>query len=194
MDWLVSLGKEYINATMRFYSRYPSNTARKNWQEKRDQVQRTLEEHQQNIDRHIAQAQSSYDFHFLTDLHFSSVNVANSAHKLLNDAKEHLAGINDLLIGSKEQRATLQATLESARANKDKVLIHETIEQLKMLNELRKNVFEEKEKIKQEKDQLFAKLKELNCRTSELKELIKTHCGSKGRDWYNKRLEARRNH
>jgi uncharacterized coiled-coil DUF342 family protein len=191
MDWLVSLGVAYINSVVNSY--YPHhNKARKNWEAKRIQVKRSLEEHQRNIDRHIAQAQSSYDFHFLTDLHHSSVNVADAAYKLLNDARDHLAGINELLVGAKEQRTTLQATLESARTNKDKALIYDTIEQLKMVNELRKTVFEEKEKLKQEKEHLFAELQNLNHRTKELKDLIKTQCGIKGRDWYNRRLEARK--
>lgn len=165
--------------------------ARSNWQAKRVQVEKSLDEHQRNIEAHISRAQTSYDFHFLTDLHFSSVKVADSAYQILDDARKSLSGINKMLNASKEHRTKLQQTLDTARASKDKALIHDTIEQLKMVNELRKNVFADRDKVKQEQANLLDELHKLNNRTRELKDLINNRCGVKGRDWYN-RLEARK--
>ena len=165
--------------------------ARSNWQAKRVEVEKSLSDHQANIQVHINRAQHSYDFYFLTDLHYSSMNVANAAYTLLDDAKKSLSGINKMLVSAKQQREQLQQTLETARANKNKALIHDTIEQLKMVNELRKSVFDDRDNIQHERDRLLAELQKLNHRTRELKDLIKNRCGSKGSDWYY-RLEARK--
>lgn len=63
-------------------------TARRNWESKREEVKKTVEEHRKNIETHLKQAQQSYDFQFLTDLHFSSHRIADCAYKLLNDARD----------------------------------------------------------------------------------------------------------
>lgn len=65
-------------------------SARRNWESKREEVKKTVEEHRKNIETHLNQARKSYDFHFLIDLHFSSHRVADSAYKLLNDARDSL--------------------------------------------------------------------------------------------------------
>lgn len=57
-------------------------SARRNWESKREEVKKTVEEHRKNIETHLKQAQQSYDFHF------SSHRVADSAYKLLNDARD----------------------------------------------------------------------------------------------------------
>ena len=194
MLWLIPVGIGVIGFGLKLLSDIVSEDeyrARSNWQAKRVEVEKSLSDHQANIEAHINHAQHSYDFHFLTDLHYSSMNVANAAYALLDDAKKSLSGINKMLVSAKQQREQLQQTLETARANKDKALIHDTIEQLKMVNELRKSVFDDRDNIQQERDRLLAELQKLNHRTRELKDLIKNRCGSKGSDWYY-RLEARK--
>jgi chromosome segregation ATPase len=194
MLWLIPVGIGVIGFGLKLLSDIVSedeHRARSNWQAKRVEVQKSLGDHQANIETHINRAQSSYDFHFLTDLHYSSMQVANAAYKLLDDAKKSMTGINKMLASAKHQRGQLQQTLETARANKDKALIHDTIEQLKMVDELRKSVYEDRETLQQERERLLAELQQLNNRTRELKELIKNRCGNKGSDWY-RRLEARK--
>jgi len=194
MLWLIPVGIGVIGFGLKLLSDIVSEDeyrARSNWQAKRVEVEKSLSDHQANIETHINRAQHSYDYHFLTNLHYSSQQVANAAYTLLDDAKKSLSGINKMLVSAKEQREQLQQTLEIARANKDKALIHDTIEQLKMVNELRKSVFEDRDNIQQERDRLLAELQKLNNRTRELKDLIKNRCGSKGSDWYY-RLEARK--
>ena len=82
--------------------------------EKREEVEKTLEEHQANIQEHIKQAQSSYDFHLLTNLHYSSVKVADSAYKLLGDARDSIRGINTMLMNAKKHKLELEAQLQIA--------------------------------------------------------------------------------
>ena len=190
MWWLIPVGIVALKLLHNVVSE-DEYRARSNWQAKRVEVEKSLSDHQANIETHINHAQHSYDFHFLTDLHYSSLQVANAAYTLLDDAKKSLSGINKMLVSAKQQREQLQQTLEIARANKDKAVIHDTIEQLKMVNELRKSVFDDRDNIQQERDRLLAELQKLNNRTRELKDLIKNRCGSKGSDWYY-RLEARK--
>ena len=194
MWWIIPVGIGVVSFGLKLLSDVVSegeSRAYSNWQTKRVEVEKSLSDHQANIETHLARAQHSYDFRFLTDLHYSSMNVANAAYALLDDAKKSLSGINKMLVSAKEQREQLQKTLETARANKDKAQIHDTIEQLKMVNELRKSVFQDRDNVQQERDRLLAELQKLNHRTRELKELIKNRCGNKGRDWHY-RLEARK--
>jgi hypothetical protein len=194
MLWLIPIGIGVIGFGLKLLSDVVSEDeyrAHSNWQAKRVEVEKSLSDHQANIETHINRAQHSYDFHFLTDLHYSSMQVANAAYTLLDDAKKSLSGINKMLVSAKEQREQLQQTLETARANKDKAAIHDTIEQLKMVNELRKSVFADRENIQQERTCLLDELQKLNNRTRELKDLIKNRCGNKGSDWHY-RLEARK--
>ena len=165
--------------------------ARKRWEIKREEVKRSIKEHQENIEAHIQQAQKSYDFHLLVDLHYSSSQVANSAYQLLDDARSSFSGMSKMLKKSKEQRAALQHDLKEAKRNKDRKKIHETIEQLKMINDLRKSVFDDRDKVREQKDNFLAEVRRLNNQTRELKEFIRDRCGDGGREWY-ERLEARR--
>ena len=165
--------------------------ARRRWESKRKEVERSVKEHQENIEAHIQQAQNSYDFHFLVDLHYSSSQVANSAYQLLCDARSSFSGMSKMLKKSKEQRAVLQCDLEEARRNKDRKRIHETIEQLKVVNDLRKSVFDDRDRVREQKDRFLAEVRLLNSQTRELKEFIRDRCGDGGREWY-QRLEARR--
>ena len=165
--------------------------ARQRWENKREEVERSIEEHQRNIESHIAQARSSYDFHFLVDLHFSSMKVADAAYQLLEDARNSFAGMSKMLKASKEQRAALQAKLEKRKINNDRGAIRETIEELKMIHDLRKNVFADRDKVKEQREAFLDEVRRLNNQTRELKEFIRDRCGYKGREWYN-RLEARK--
>ncbi len=165
--------------------------ARERWEDKREEVERSIEEHQTNIEEHINQAQRSYDFHFLIDLHFSSMKVANSAYQLLDDANSSFNGMSKMLKKSKEQRTALQSELENAKDSKDKKAIYEVIEQLKMVNDLRKNVFADRDKMKAQKEQFLSEVKRLNNQTRELKEFIRDRCDDGGKKWYD-RLEARK--
>jgi len=165
--------------------------ARERWESKREDVEKSIEDHRRNIEKHIQKAQRSYDFHFLVDLHYSSSQVANLAYQLLDDARKSFSGMSKMLKKSKEQRSALQQELEDARRIKDRNRIHETIEQLKMVNELRKSIFEDRDRVKEQKAQFLSEVQRLNNQTRELKEFIRDRCDDGGQEWYD-RLEARK--
>jgi len=165
--------------------------ARERWENKRVEVEKTIEEHQKNIDIHLQESQESYDFYFLNELHYSSVQISNSAYQLLDDSRTSFNGINKMLKKAKEQKKMLQNKLDSYKKEKNNHKVNEMKEELKMVNELRRNVFDDRDKLKLQKESFLSEVQRLNHQTRELKELIRDRCGAKGEDWYF-RLEARK--
>lgn len=164
----------------------------KEWNEKRVQVEKTLEEHEKNIRDHISQAKNSYDFHFLTNLHFSSMKVADAAYKTKKSADISLESISRMIMLSKESKIKLETELSIAKNNKNKKEVIQIINNLKDINSHRKALFDEKDKIKAQRDGFYEKLKQLNARTAELKLFIRDRCGSRGQEWYQARLANRK--
>lgn len=165
--------------------------ARRRWEGKREEVEKSIEEHQRNIYNHIQHAQFSYDFHLLVNLHYSSSQIANSAYRLLDDARSSVLGMNKMLAKSKEDRSTLQVALADAKQMQDRQATYEIYEQLKMIHDLRKNVFTDRDMVTVQQKALLAEVRRLNNQTKELKEFIRDRCDNGGREWY-ERLEKRK--
>ena len=178
--------------------------ARQRWEEMLWEVERSVEEHQRNIEAHFAQAQYSYNFQVLVDEHYLSMKTADVAYKLLDDARSSENGMNKMLKEAKDQRTLLRERLKEARKIKDKgfiffkkprekknkALIRDIELQLKEIRELRESIFEDRDKVKAQRLSFLQEVRELNNRTRELKELIRDECGTRGLDWFN-RLEER---
>lgn len=162
------------------------------WNSKRDEVERTLEEHERNIKEHINQAKSSYNFHFLANMHFSSMKIADVAYKTKKSADTALKMISNMIIESKKTKSKLEEELSVVKYNKNKQEIFRIINELKEINAYRKNLFNEKDQIKLQRDNFYEKLKQLNARTAELKLFIRDRCGSRGQEWYQARLANRK--
>jgi len=171
--------------------------ARQNWENKRNEVERSVEEHRANIEKHLSEAQESYNFHFLTDMHFSSMIVANTAYDLLKDAKISLEGIGKMIMEAKAQIDSLLKNIGAIKSKiddeKNKKKKYELIDKIKPLHkekklvrDLRKSLFDDQEKVKGQKEHLYSEVKRLNKQTRELKILIRDRCGTKGQDWYDK--------
>ena len=67
---------------------------------------------------------------------------------------------------------------------KNRAAIIRIIEELKQINAYRRALFEEKDKQKAEKDNLYQEVKRLNQQTGELKQHIRLRCGNKGQTWF----------
>lgn len=97
--------------------------ARREWEDKREKVKRTIKSHKEDIQKHIRKAQKCYDFCQLVDLHHSSVLIANEAYKLLKDSNESLSAMIKMLDESKKQINKLkkkkQKILESLNSEKN---------------------------------------------------------------------------
>jgi hypothetical protein len=191
MWWIIPIGISFGAKLLYTLISNKVRKARLRWEKKRNNVEKSIIEHQKNIEEHINQAQYSYDFYLLVDLHYSSLKVADIAYKLLNDARSSIDGLNQMLIKSKEQRTFLQKKLEKAKLVKNKKQIYDLIEQLKIIDEMRTSFFNDRDLVKKQKSSFLVKVKKLNKQTRMLKEFIRDRCNYKGLDWYN-RLEERK--
>jgi FtsZ-binding cell division protein ZapB len=165
-----------------------SSRERTRWYAKREQVQRSIEWHREQITQHLGNAQQSYNFQVLVDMHFSCVKVADEAYKLLQDARISLDKMGEALIKTREQRDLLFAQKKAARSKAER---DELEQEIASLQQLREQLFKDKNEIKKQRDEFFNRVKELNGKTHDLKTAINERTGFKGREWY-QRLEARK--
>lgn len=161
--------------------------ARRRWDEKRADVEKSVEDHRRNIEEHLQEAQQSYDFYLLTNLHFSSMRVADSAYALLKDAKSSLATIYRILDQISEKKLHIKSSLTTANKEYKSKLLAE----LKSHNSFKSTVLEDLAKVKPQREHLEHEVKRLNQQTRLLKEAIRDRCGSKGFSWF-QRLEERK--
>ncbi len=203
MWWLIPVGYG-VAALIYGVVSEKERKARQRWEEMLWDVERSIEEHQRNIDAHVVQAQYSYNFQVLVDEHYASMKTADAAYKLLDDARSSENGMNKMLKEAKDQRTLLRERLKEAkkikdkgfiffkktREKKNKALIRDIELQLKEIRELRESVFEDRDKVKAQRASFLQEVRGLNNRTRELKELIRDQCGTRGLDWFN-RLEER---
>lgn len=188
MWWLVPIAVVGAAGAIYAYFDGEARDARARWQRDRERVERTVAEHRRNIESRLHEAQSSYDFHALTDLHFSSFKVADHAHRLLRDARASLDVMSRMLVDAKTKRQELYTILQG---EKDIARRRVLLEEIQLLNDLREKVFPDKDVIKAQRDHMLAEVTRLNEVTRGLKEAIRDRCGTRGRDWYEK-LEQRR--
>jgi hypothetical protein len=158
---------------------------------KRNSVEKNVLKRRKEIEHHIRQAQSSYNFQYLVQMHYSSVQIANAAYKLLDDARISLRAIGTMINNTKQRKLSLERDLAFAKGQKNRDAIVRIIEELKQINASRRALFEEKDKQKAEKDNLYQEVKRLNQQTGELKQHIRHRCGSKGQIWF-QNLERRK--
>jgi FtsZ-binding cell division protein ZapB len=165
--------------------------ARRRWEKKRDEVTNTLKYHHRKISEHIRQRNENYRFHQLVNLHYSSVLKANAAYKLLQDARTSIGSINKMLKAAKEQKIKLQKMIDDAKIKNDRESVSKLIHELRLLNEFRNKLFDERDDLYAQKDHLYNEVKKLNAETRKLKEHIRDNCGERGMLWYEK-LEERK--
>ncbi len=184
MWWVIPIAAAGIAAWLSSRFDDDAKRARNRWRRKRREVERSIEEHQAHIRRHLAKARRSYNFRVLTDMHYSSMRVADEAHKLLADANTSIDAMGKILVEAKDKRERLEHELRRRPTRPRRLQI---VEELKVISDLRARVFPDKDAVKLERDQLLEKLRKLNARTKGLKGLIRDRCGARGREWYEER-------
>lgn len=165
-----------------------SSAERERWRTKRDEVQRSIEWHEEQIEIHLDEARQSYDFKVLIDMHFSCVKVSDQAYILLKDARVSLNKIGEAIVKTKEQRELL---FNKKKEAKSKIERTEIQNEISSIQELRKKLFGDKDEIKMQRDKFQSHVKNLNSKTHALKMSIKDRTGSQGLEWY-ERLEERK--
>lgn len=188
MWWLaISIGIEILNSVLKEEER----EARSQWECKREEINRKVEEHNEFIQGYLSGKNQDYNYHKLIYLHHSSVLAADEAYKLLNDAHISLDAIGKMLVTAKDRRLFIECQLRKTRIQSKK---KELDNELKQIQELRKNLFEDKNNVKAQKEELFIKLKHLNKQTGDVKIMIRDHCGTAGKSWYQRSQERKASH
>ncbi|HFH2167329.1 TPA: hypothetical protein ACGH7Z_004245 [Shigella flexneri] len=160
---------------------------KKRWENQRESVCKSIEEHNRYIEQHVEYVQSMYDFHQLVDLHYSCMKVANEAYKLLNDAKKSMGAIYDAINKLKAHRSKL---FNDKKESDDYEKKKEIQAEINMIKEIIDGLYSELDLIKKDKEHFYQELKAFNLKTSSIKYRIRDNTGYKGFDWYN-RLQER---
>lgn len=186
----VLAGIALVGAGIWIYNELQEQSAveRERWRSKREEVERNIEWHENQIKKHLDEARHSYDFKVLVDMHYSCVKVADQAYLLLKDARKSLDKIGEAIVKTKEQREILFKKKKEAGNSYEKNKIQEEINSIQ---QLRTSLFDDKDEIKKQRDAFQTRVKDLNSKTHMLKISIKERTGSRGVDWY-ERLEARK--
>ena len=111
------------------------------WKKKRQEVERTLDEHNRNIRNYLESNRSMYEYHEMVDYHYSSVQIANVAYDLMNNSKASFRGINNLITKTNKHRKDLQKQIEVAKIEGNKKVLFEKIEEIKVVNAIRKTQY-----------------------------------------------------
>ena len=159
--------------------------------EKRNELEQTIEDHERNIRNYLRARTQILNYHEMVEYHYSSVQVANAAYNLMKNSQVALLGLNNLIHKTNSHRKNLQRDIELAKQENKKQIVYEKIKEIKIINAIRTQQFEERDILKQQTEEFNKKLRELNIQTSEIKEKIRVSCGQRGRDWYD-RLENRK--
>ena len=188
MWWLIPIGLGLAAAAIIKALDDEAGSERKRWNQHYQEVQRDIEWHRNNIEKHLGEAQASYDFHVLTDLHFSSMKVADEAYKLLNGGHMSISAISKAIVTAKEQIAHLTERRRSSTDSQERQAI---VGEIDGLRKLRKTLFDDKDALTNQKNGFLSEVKRLNNQTRMLKENIRDRTGIRGAEWY-QRTEARK--
>ena len=183
MWWLIPIGGGLVGsviALIRAATSESEREARGRWEETRKDVERGVKKSRESIEKHVTHAKKSYDIRVLVDDHYSFVQAADVAHKLLYDAHSSLHGINKMIKATGNRRTFLRDKLEEARQGQDKALIHDIEHELEEILKARQSFFNDKNRIEKQKTSFFKEVQKLNRRMRRLKEVIQDRHGIKG--------------
>ena len=193
MWWLIPVGGSLVGsviALIRAATSESEREARGRWEETRRDVEKSVKKSRKSIEKHVTQAKKSYDLRVLVDDHYSFVQAADAAHKLLDDARSSLHGINKMIKVARERRTFLRDKLEEAIPGKNKALIHDVEQELEEILKTRQSFFNDRNKIEKQKASFLKEVQRLNNRMRKLRKLIQDRHGIKGLELCN-RLEER---
>ena len=188
MWWLIPIGIGIFIATITSAATEKEKEARASWERKREEVKRAVQKQQEIIDRHFSAIKENYDFYELKEVHYASVQVANAAYKLLKDARMSLEGIGKMLVAAKEKKDELYLMRKETRDRDEREEIQQEFDSV---TEFRASLFNDKDLVKGQRDEMLLEVKRLNNQTHKLKELIRDKCGGRGIEWYN-RIEQKK--
>lgn len=148
---------------------------------------REVAERQGQLNSYKQTNRATQDFYRHIELHYNSVITANDCYKFYDVQKQMLTMLSSRIEILIKQIIELKKQRDEAIGSV-KVQIRE---QLNSVRESLNQAKHERSNIKQQKVTLLSELRDINHKTRELKLYLRDHCGQKGRDWYQRRLERR---
>ena len=167
-------------------------SARSNWENKYQGAKDEVENLRRNIESHLSETRSTYDFYVLNEYYYSSFRFADNAYKLLNDSRTSLSSLKKMIDTANEKRREISVRLESKMSREAKT---EHIGELRNLTEFRDALQQDFNKVLAQKRDFADEVIRLNQQTEKLKTAMHECCGSKGREWYanlQQRISSRR--
>jgi hypothetical protein len=162
--------------------------ARKSWASGHAELERQVEQQEREIKRQVREAKVRAGFRELVDLHWASSQVADAAYSLLSDARTSLDGLGRCLGEARARRDALELDLRRTRESARRGVLEQ---ELRLVRDLRAQVFADQDVVKAERDAMLARVQGLNRQTCALADAIGTRCGERGRDWYARRAQRR---
>jgi uncharacterized membrane-anchored protein YhcB (DUF1043 family) len=167
-------------------------SARRSWENKYQSAKDEVESLRRDIERHLSETRSTYDFYVLNEYYYSSFRFADNAYKLLNDSRASLSSLKKMIDAANDKRREISKRLESRMSREDKA---EHIGELRNLTEFRDALQHDFNKVLAQKRDFADEVRRLNQQTEKLKTAMRERCGSKGREWYanlQQRISSRR--
>ncbi len=125
----------------------------------------------------LGSSRDNVRYHQLVNEHYASLKLANKAFNLLRQTAKELRKIDELIKQAKQERKVRRTAKDIVKADD----ITQLIAQLAKIYA----------GLKEERDSFHAKTRELNDNTAELRKTIRSSCGVRGAEWF-ERLQTRK--
>lgn len=136
------------------------------WESKKEEVSREIDYHNRTLKTHMDSAWATYSFHELKAARTRSIQTADKAYILLEDARQSLEVFGQGLVALKAKMNTCFESKKNAMTPAEKRQYTQEFYELKAL---RQTLFEKQAQLKAEKQALYQKVKALNYQTHQLK-------------------------
>jgi len=147
---------------------YEVAAKRERWENLYESLEREVEEQQDLLEEEIERTEKYVSFKQISLLHSQSIELADRVYSLLEDSRETLNAMGNAIVNAAKQRKILQQKKREASYS-EKASIQEEIDGL---IELRDDILiPDKDTVKEQRNSLLRKVKELNKQTAQLREL-----------------------
>ncbi len=188
MIWMIPALVAAGAAAIHFLSETDREARRRRDEAQRD-LELSIEEHEQRIERYLQESDSSYRYEELRQFHYSSFRVADQAYKLLHSRYDTIRDLNKRIGKLLKLRIKLQKQASKSESKEERRAIWAELKTCStQIRELDRYVREENAIAEGFK----RKLDHFNQTTMRLKYQIRDHCGWKGQQWYERSEERKR--
>lgn len=187
------IGTVVIGGAFKVVSSILSNTSEQHrrWENSRTKLEHEIHQQNERLRARQYQASNNLLFHQLNEQYYQSRCLANKAYSLLDEAHacRYSLEMSIRVVDKQIYRTESKIAWRKQRGWKTRNL-EKRIEQF---IEVKKQLYEKREILCEQINSYLQKVKELNRQTHALKEKIRDNCGDRGRIWFYKLEERKRN-